>query len=105
MITKGAVVIIKHGDPEFADSMEKGLVKKIAGPSSDQAKYISELERENFFLRRIVERETGRNLAELESEYGYNRRVPRIFRRLSNGWALIMYGITRFVDKYLVIRE
>ena len=100
MPNKSAVVIIKRGDPDMADSMAEQFMPPVV--QNDKMIF---LERENFFLKRRRTRTTRRMIREAEIKYGHNY-IPKskFVRHLREGWALIEYGIAMFADRFMTIQ-
>ena len=102
---KGAVVIVKHGDQDWADSMEESLNIQRA---SD--KELEELENENRNLKRDKDlskihddRFTQNALDDLENKWDYYP-PPTWLRVIKEGLAFIVYWISIFFDKFLTIK-
>ena len=106
---KGAVVIVKHGDEDMANAIEGGLnVKKI---SVGQSEELEQLKKENEDLKRDKElskihddNNTDALIADLDANYGYNWTPPKWMEPIRSAFALVIYGITLFVNKYLIIK-
>lgn len=103
---KGAVVIVKRGDEEWADAIEEGLNIQKAS-----RKEVEELKNENKDLKRSNEltkihddKFTDNMIAKLEREYGNSWVPPKWAKWILEGVAFIVYWISVFVDKYLVIK-
>lgn len=95
---KGAVVIKKHGDEEWADAMEKALnVQKAAN------KELEELRRDNEFLKKHVTKDLKQKIIDAELNYGYNWTPPKWAKDIVEGFAFIVYYISLFVEKYLIL--
>lgn len=111
---KGAVVIIKHGDEDFADAIEDGLnIQKITPGEVEELKQeIEKLKKENKELRRANEmmkihdtRFTNEAIDNLTDKYKNNYRTPPKWAKIiMDGVAVIIYWISMFIDKYLVIK-
>ena len=104
---KGAVVIVKRGDEDWADAIvEKGLkIQKVSD------KEIEELRNENEKLKCANEmtkihdtRFTNAVIQNLSIENDYYPTRPKWLRIIMEGFALIVYWISLFADKYLVIK-
>ena len=94
--SKGAVVIKKHGDEEWADAMEKALDIQRA---SD--KEVEELKRDNEFLKKHVVEDLEQKIIDAELDYGYNWTPPKWARGIVEAFAFVVYHFSVFVDKYL----
>lgn len=66
MWSKGAVVIVKRGDPEMADSIEQSLILPIM-----RSHEFGLMERENFFLRRRSKEDIQKRIEYAERKYGH----------------------------------
>lgn len=101
MWSKGAVVVVKHGDAALSNQMEQGL-----GFQSVSIKRLESLERDNFFLRRIATRAEIKAIRKAEAVYGKNPKpcAPWL-RPLMDIWTLAVYGFSVFVDRYLTIKD
>lgn len=99
---KGAVVIQikKHGDEEWADEMEKALNVQRAADKERE-----ELERDNKFMKRHIVEDLEAKIAKAEYDYGYNWIPPKWLLPFIQVWALLMYGISLFAHKYLIIKD
>ena len=96
--SKGAVVIKKHGDENWANEMEKVVnIRKAA----DKEK--KELERDNEWMKKHIVEDLEQKIIDAEINYGYNFVPPRWARPIFEGMALIQYWIALFVDKYMRI--
>ena len=100
--TKGAVVIVKRGDQEWADAMEESLDI----PRGDDRE-MKELENENKELKRDNDlakihdtRFTNMVIQGLEHEYGRNRIPPTWLKVVKQGFALVVYLVSVFYDKF-----
>lgn len=104
--TKGAVVIVKRGDQEWADAMEESLDI----PRGDDRE-MKELENENKELKRDNDlskihdtRFTDMVIESLEHDYGRTRKSPKWAQIVKQGFALIVYVVSVFFDKFLTIK-
>lgn len=101
MWSKGAVVVVKHGDPNFADAALDGMGFKTV-PSRE----IEALQRDNFFLKRKAKKLDDKSIRKARRNYGRNPSPPPKWAQpLVDIWALSVYGVSTFVDRYLTIRE
>lgn len=103
--SKGAVVIKKHGDQKWADEMEK--IFEVDGdgegvPVKDQEK--EDLKRDNQFMKKHVVEGLEKKIMDAELEYGYHPVRPRWMQCIMEGFAFVIYYISIFVDKYLILR-
>lgn len=99
MWSKGAVVIVKHGDPEMADQIANGLVRM------PDERYLR-MERENYFLKRRSKREIRKMIRRAERRYGWNPAPPPNWAKWIVGIRnLMIYGLVIFKDKYMTIQE
>lgn len=97
MWSKGAVVVVKHGDEAMADAMEKGLeIKKKSDPNKDAETDLMKKRNSEFWKEKIEK---------AEYDYGYNYIPPKWLEKVRSFFALIVYGLTMFVDKYMRIHE
>lgn len=101
MWSKGAVVVVKKGDPEFADAIEKGVTANKMVPKKD----MEETERENAFMKKRYKESLENDIATAQIQYGHNWVTPTWLKPLAGLWALIVYGISVFVDKFMTIKE
>ena len=99
MWSKGAVVIKKYGKADWADSIA-GTIGN--GGAKDVEK--EELKRDNDFMRKHVVEALEQKIADAERDYGHNFNPPKPLRWVMEGFALIIYWISVFTDKYLVIK-
>ena len=98
--SKGAVVIKKTGDEEWANEMEKAL--DIQNPVDKEKEA---LERDNEWMKRHIVEDLEKKIVEAEINYGYNFIPPKWAKPIFDVIALIEYGIAMFVDKYMKIKE
>jgi hypothetical protein len=94
--SKGAVVIKKSGDEEWANEMEKVLdIQKEADPEKE------ELERDNEWMKKHIVEDLENKIIDAEIKYGYNFVPPKWASPIFKAMALVTYGIAVFADKYL----
>ncbi len=104
---KGAVVIKKHGDEEWADAMEKTLnVQRAAKKEMEELiKENEELKRDNTFMKKHIVEDLENKMADAERDYSYNWTPQSKFAKyVTEGFAFVIYHIVMFIDKYLVLR-
>lgn len=101
MWSKGAVVVIKKGDVDFADAIENGVTANKLVPKKD----VEETERENAFMKKRYIESLENDIAAAQLQYGHNRVTPVWLKPIEGLFALIIYGISVFVDKYMTIKE
>lgn len=101
MWSKGAVVIVKHGDEAMADAMASSFEKKndISDEEWKHDKAWKDL------LSEAKNDEIDLLIADAEIRYGHNWQPPAWAKHIVEGFAFIVYKICMFIDKYLVIRE
>lgn len=92
--SKGAVVIKKHGDEEWANEMEKVLNVKKASE-----KEIEELKRDNEFMKKHVVENLEQKIADAEAKYGHNWVPPKWMKPIMDVISLIEYGFAILIDK------
>lgn len=98
--SKGAVVIVKHGDQEWADSMEQTLAIKRA---SDQE--VEELRRDKKLSKIHDDAFTDIAIQSLRKKYRKIKPMPKWLDILLSPWSLLVYGIAVFSNKFLIIRD
>ena len=103
--SKGAVVIVKHGDQEWADAIEKSMNIQKAS-----IKEVEEMQKSNkycFFPKRHTVDELKQMIDDAERQYGrkwwWNR--PKWVKPIAEGFAFIVYHFSLFVNKYMTIKE
>lgn len=94
--TKGAVVIVKHGDDAIADAIEKGM-----DIQTYSKKEVKEMERENTFLKKRSVESLTKAIQDAENDYGYNWTPPKWAEWIISIWAFCTYHICTFIEKYL----
>lgn len=99
MWSKGAVVIVKYGDEEMANSMVEGIRINLSEMPKTGTKDIKTLEAENYFLRCCVSRLTKDKIERAQDEYGYLSHTPRFIKRISEWVAFIVYCFSTFIEK------
>lgn len=102
MWSKGAVVIVKHGDLAMADAIEKGVgsvqfVSPKNGKNDIRSRYGVMKNRDSLTWKNKI--------IKAEKEYGHNWVPPKWAKKIIEVIAFIVYLITMFVDKYLRIKE
>ena len=96
--SKGAVIIKKSGDEEWANEMEKALdIPKTADKDREA------LERDNEWMRKHITEDLENKIIDAEINYGYNFVPPKWAKPIFDVIALIEYGVALFVDKYMKI--
>jgi hypothetical protein len=96
--SKGAVVIKKSGDEEWANEMEKVLDIPREDDKDREA-----LKRDNEWMKRHIVEELEQKIIDAEIDYGYNFVPPKWLKPVISMVALIEYGEAMFVDKYMKI--
>lgn len=97
---KGAVVIIKRGDQEWADAIEQAILERKTSKEE-----LDEMEMHLVFLKKRDAEYWKEMIEEAEAMYGENYIPPKWIQKIVSGFAFIMYYIGRFIDKYLKIKE
>lgn len=101
MWSKGAVVVVKRGDPAMGDAMLSGM-----GFETVPSHQIEKLKRDNYFLKRKATKAEARAVRKAKALYGYNPPAPPEWAKpLVDIYALAVYGYATFVDKYLVLHD
>lgn len=100
MWSKGAVVIVKRGDEAMANSIEEGLGLKMV-----PVEQVEDMKRDNFFLKKRCSKAIQQDIIDAQIKYGYNWVPPKWASKLVQGFALIVYGVSIFVDRYLTIKD
>lgn len=98
--SKGAVIIKKSGDEEWANEMEKALDIPKTDDKDREA-----LERDNEWMKRHIIEDLEQKIIDAEINYGYNFVPPKWAKPIFDVIALIEYGVALFVDKYMKIKE
>ena len=106
--TKGAVVIVKRGDEEWADSIEKTLTVDEGWADSKEIEQLKseneELKRDKAMTKIHDTRFTNAAIDSLSNKHDYYLPPPRWIRIIKEGIAFIVYWVSIFVDKYMVIK-
>lgn len=105
MWSKGAVVIVKYGDEEMANSMVEGLRINLSEMPKAGTKDIKTLEAENYFLRCCVNRLTKDKIERAQDEYGYEGHKPVWIRKISEWIAFVVYCFSTFIEKIMRKQE
>ena len=99
MWNKGAVVIVKRGDEAMANAMaspfEKDHEKESLSNEERAWKDLLSQAKEDAVLAKI---------ADAQATYGRNYIPPKWAKKIVEGFAFIVYGISIFVERYLVIK-
>ena len=99
MLSKGAVVIVKHGDKEIADAIEQGLDVRYPKENRDEHTCKTELAaiaRQKDIAEKYEKAKAQRDPIKIES---------KVKQRIKEGFALIVYVVSVFIDKFLRIKE
>lgn len=91
--SKGAVVIVKHGDHEMADAIEQGIAIYKASKAE-----VEEMERDLTFLRKRDRQYWNEMIDEANELYGRNRIPPKWAKKLVEGFAFLVYHFSMFVE-------
>lgn len=98
--SKGAVVIKKAGDENWANEMEK-----VVNTSKPRDQDKEALARDNEWMKKRIVEDLEQKIIDAEINYGYNFVPPRWAKPIFDVIALIEYGVAIFVDKYMTIHE
>ena len=100
MYSKRAVVVVKRGDEAIADAIERGLPIRYVDDET------MEIRNKYGLLKRRDKRYWKQKIEEANAMYGDTPKVRRPWVQKSReGLAFIIYGISLFVDKYMIIHE
>ena len=94
MWSKGAVVVVKHGDPGIANELEK--IFRNNNKSTSSGGYC-------FLPRRHTTEELKAMIEDAERQYGQRRIPPKWLECIRMGLAFVVYHICIFIEKYLVL--
>lgn len=102
MISKGALVIIKHGDEDMSNEMAKSIV---APEIKKVKKDYDKLQTKYYFARKRSRKAIRKDIRKAQRKYGYNY-IPtsKAVKLIREGFALIEYGFAVFVDKFMTIK-
>ena len=106
MWSKGAVVIVRHGDEDMGNAIKDAVGTKMV-PIDEVKKLeedVKELERDNFFLRKRSSEAIMADILSAEIKYGRNFVPPKWAKKIWEWNAFLIYHFSMFVDKYLVLR-
>ena len=98
--SKGAVVIVKRGDPNWADSIEKSMNIQKAS-----IKEVEEMQKSNkycFFPKRHTSDELKEMIEDAEKKYGKRWDKPNFLKTIEGWMYLFVYQFIIFVDKYVM---
>ncbi len=99
MWSKGAVVIVKRGDEAMADAMASSFEEdREKDPLTNEERAWKDL------LSQAKEDAVLAKIADAQATYGRNYIPPKWAKKIVEGFAFIVYGISIFVERYLVIR-
>ena len=104
MWKKGAVVIVKHGDEAMANAMASVFDEK-------KDEDIEVNEDPNYdktwkdLLYKSKKDAIDAAILDAKEHYEHNWTPPKWAKRIVECFALVVYGVCVFIDKYLVIRE
>ena len=99
MWSKGAVVIVKHGDEAIADAVAKGIDIQTVAKSD-----VEKIERDYRFMKNRDSKYWKRKIRKANEKYAYNWRPPWWAKKTVEAFAFVVYGFSVFVDKYLRIK-
>ena len=105
MWSKGAVVIVKYGDEEMANSMVEGIRINLSEMPKAGTKDIKTLEAENYFLRCCVNRLTRDKIERAQDEYGYEGHKPIWIQKIFEWLAFVVYCFSTFIEKIMRRQE
>ena len=91
--SKGAVVVVKHGDPKMADEMEKIFRNSTKSSGGGYC----------FLPHRHTTEELKNMIEDARITYGKRYRTPEWLRPIKEGCAFIVYYICKFIERYLVL--
>lgn len=92
--SKGAVVVVKRGDPGMADEMEKIFKSNVKGSGGGYC----------FLPHKHSPEELKAMMEDAQRLYGKRGwSFPEWFRPIKEGMAFIVYHVCLFIDKYLKI--
>ena len=94
MWSKGAVVVVKRGDPGMADEMEKIFKSNVKSSGGGYC----------FLPRKHTPEELKVMMEDAQRLYGKRRRIlPEWFRPIKEALAFVTYHVCTFIEKYLKI--
>ena len=102
MWSKGAVVIIKRGDEAMANTMASPFEQRMAAKehiNEDQA--IRDWYK---MLCKAKKEAVDKAILDAQETYGHNWTPPRWAKKITEGFAFVVYGICVFIERYLVLR-
>ncbi len=94
MWSKGAVVVVKRGDPEMANEMEKMFRSNVG--KHEEGHYC-------FIPKRHTKEELETMIENAEILYGRNWIPPIWMKWIVEGVAFIVYHVCLFIEKYLIL--
>lgn len=92
--SKGAVVIVKHGDPVMREEMGK-IFEDRANVKSGSG-YC-------FMPHRHSKEELMQMMEDAEITYGIRHKSPEWIRPIKEAIAFVTYHVCRFIEKYLIL--
>lgn len=103
--SKGAVVIKKHGDQDWADAMAKTLdIQRASNKEVEELREENkELKRDNEFMKKHIVESLEVKMANAELQYGHKWTPPKWAKRIMEGFAFIVYHVSLFIEKYLIL--
>lgn len=101
--SRGAVVILKSGDQEIGDALENALVVRRA--TDEDLKQFEKALMERKLTKIHDTRFTNFMIEDLEYRYGKIKKpIPKWLDKLLSPFTLMLYWVSLFTDKYLVIK-
>lgn len=102
MWNKGAVVVIKHGDEQLANAIQNGVCSTMV-PASD----VNTLKRDYDLLKKRNTVYWSRKIRRAHRMYFEKPKkpLPNWTKPLIDIYALVVYGISMFVDKFMTIKD
>lgn len=97
-INRGAVVIVKHGDQEIADAIEKGLDIRYRDEKKDENTCKTEL------AAIARQKDIAKKFRAARRKYRIKKK-PKEQGVVKNVFIFLVYAFTMFVDKYMRIKE
>lgn len=94
MWSKGAVVILKHGDTEWSNSMENALTQNLV-----PKKEINDLESRYGVMKNRQQITMANEIQKAQKTYAIRKPLIRWPKILIDIWALSVYGFSMLVER------
>lgn len=107
MWSKGALVVIKHGDDDIAESLTDAVSQRMVPLEkyNELKRAYEELERKYYFVKKRDMRYWNRRIKKADYRYHDRFDISSPRKKLNDTCTLLWYKVTDFVGKYTKIEN